>query len=153
MTYEEVFKTAYANWLIPTMKVLSEDMGQDALDEMLKKATSEAVRRIIAERGINSPDNNLSAFSRIFEKPSHILENGSNYEIVENSESVFELRVSECLWAKVFRDADAARIGYSYICFADYAMAQAFNPRIVMRRSKTLMQGDNFCNHRYELEA
>ena len=48
---------------------------------------------------------------------------------------------------------DAARIGYSYICYADYATAQAFNPKIVMRRSKTLMQGDSYCNHRYEMEV
>ena len=153
MTYEDVFKYTYASWFITTMKVLAEDMGDDALDEMLKKASSETARRIVAERGINSPDNSLSAFARLFEKPGHILENGANYEIIENTESVLELKVSECLWAKVFCDADAARIGYSYICFPDYAMAQAFNPKIVMYRSKTLMQGDGYCNHRYEMEV
>lgn len=153
MTYEEVFKTAFADRLIPTMKVLAEDMGQDALDEMLKKATSEAVGRSLAERVMNLPDNNLSTFARFFEKPNHMLENGLNYEIVENSQNVLELKVSECLWAKVFCDADAARIGYSYICFADYATAQAFNPKLVLRRSKTLMQGDNCCNHRYVMET
>jgi len=153
MTYEDVLKYAYTSWFIPAMKVLAEEMGEDELDEMLKKAISEAARRIIAKRGKNSPDNSLSAFARIFEKPNHILENASNYEIVENSDSVLELRVSECLWAKVFRDSDAARIGYSYICYADYAVAQAFNPRIVLRRNKTLMQGDGYCNHRYVMEA
>jgi hypothetical protein len=134
------------------MKVLAEDIGEDALDEMLKKATSEAVRRTVAERGINKPDNSLSAFARIFEKPSHILENAANYEIVESSQTALELKVDECLWAKVFCDAEAARIGYSYICFGDYATAQAFNPKIVLRRDKTLMQGRSHCNHRYEME-
>jgi hypothetical protein len=153
MTYEDVFKYAYASWFIPAMKVLVEEMGQDALEEMLKRATSKAVRRIIAKRGINVPDNSLSAFSSIFEKPSHILKNGAIFEIVENNERTLELKVSECLWAKVFCDADAARIGYSYICFADYAMAQAFNPKIVMHRNKTLMQGDGYCNHRYVMEV
>jgi hypothetical protein len=151
MTYEEVLKYAYASWFIPAMKVLAEDMGQHALEMTLRKSTSEAVRRIITERFKNSTDNSLTAFARIFEKPNHILEHAANYEIVENNGHVLELKVSECLWAKVFRDADAAGIGYAYICFADYATAQAFNPGIVLHRSKTIMQGDTYCDHRYEM--
>ncbi|UCC43606.1 MAG: L-2-amino-thiazoline-4-carboxylic acid hydrolase [Candidatus Zixiibacteriota bacterium] len=153
MTYEEVLKFAYASWLIPAMKVLAEDIGPDALDEMLRKITSEVVRRRMPERVRSLPDNSLPTFARIFEKPGPILENGAVYEIVENNERALELRVSECLWAKIFCDADAARIGFSYICFADYATAQAFNPGIVLHRSKTLMQGDDHCNHRYVMET
>lgn len=151
MTYEDVFKFAYSAWFIPAMKIIAEDMGQDSLNEMLRKAASDSVRRIMAKR--NLPDNSLTAFAGMFEKPNHILENGSNYEIVENNGTVLELKVSECLWAKVFRDSDAAGIGFSYVCFADYAYAQAFNPRIVLHRNKTLMQGDSYCNHRYVLEV
>jgi hypothetical protein len=135
------------------MKVVAEDMGQDALEMMLRKATSDAVRRITSKRFKDLTDRSLTTFARLFEKPSRTLENAASYEIVENNGEVLELKVSECLWAKVFRDADAAGLGYAYICFPDYTMAQAFNPKIVMKRSKTLMQGDGFCNHRYEMEG
>ena len=70
-------------------------------------------------------------------------------EIVEDTETAFELKVSECLPAAVFRDADAAEIGYASVCWGDYAWAQGFNPKIKLVRDKTLMEGDKYCNHRY----
>jgi len=68
---------------------------------------------------------------------------------VEDSETAHEIRVTECLWAKTFREAGAAAIGYAVVCHGDYAECQAFNPHIRMIRTKTLMQGDDCCNHRW----
>ena len=38
---------------------------------------------------------------------------------------------------------------YHLICAADPYIANGFNPKIGFRRSKTLMQGDECCNHFY----
>ena len=78
---------------------------------------------------------------------------GLGFEIVEDTETAFEVRVTECLWAKTFRDADAADLGYACICHPDYAMAKAFNPKLHMVRDKPLMQGCSHCNHRWEVQA
>ena len=75
------------------------------------------------------------------------------YDVVENSSEAFEVRVSECLWATTFRAADAAELGYSWVCHPDFAMARAFNPKMRLRRDSTLMQGSPYCNHRWEIEA
>jgi len=153
MTYEEVLKYAYSYWFIPAMKVLAEDIGEEELNGMLGRVASEAARRMVVNRRPEPPDNTLSAFAGQFEKPNHILENSANIEIVENDGRVLELKVTECLWAKVFRDANAATIGYSYICYPDYAVAQAFNTNIVLHRTMTLMEGCSHCNHRYEVKT
>ena len=52
---------------------------------------------------------------------------------------------------KVFREEDACDIGFAAVCFADYALPQAFNPKIKLIRDKTLMQGHEFCNHKYTI--
>jgi hypothetical protein len=71
-------------------------------------------------------------------------------EIVEDTEKVFELKVTECLWATVFKSAGLeGEIGHAAVCNMDYAWPRAFNPDFKMERSKTLMQGDDCCNHRY----
>ena len=74
-------------------------------------------------------------------------------EIVEDTPQAVEVKVTECLWAKTFREMGAAEIGYSLICYRDYADCQGFNPSITMIRSKTLMQGDDYCNHRFVWEG
>ena len=106
-----------------------------------------------------APSHDLSAF-RALEHPvtagqgnpdrfsRHVL----NSDIVETTDHAYEIRVSECLWAKTFRDLGAAGIGYAVICHADYAYCQGFNPKIRMIRTKTLMEGDDCCNHRWVWE-
>jgi hypothetical protein len=73
--------------------------------------------------------------------------------IVDESDTAVEVRVTECLWAKTFRAADAADIGYACICHPDFAIARAFNPGMRMIRDKTLMQGHTHCNHRWVMEV
>ena len=64
-----------------------------------------------------------------------------------------EVRVTRCLWAETFRGADAADIGYAFVCHPDFASTTAFNPKMRMIRTKTLMQGHEYCNHRWVGEA
>ncbi len=73
--------------------------------------------------------------------------------IVEDTETAFALRVTECIWADTFLKEDAGDIGFALICHGDYAWPQGFNPKIRMIRDKTLMQGDSYCNHRYVFEG
>jgi hypothetical protein len=69
---------------------------------------------------------------------------------VQDTEKVFELKVTECLWAAVFREAGlGGELGHATICNMDYQWPNAFNPDFKMERSKTLMQGDDHCNHKY----
>jgi hypothetical protein len=35
------------------------------------------------------------------------------------------------------------------VCNMDFAWPRAFDPSFRMERTKTLMQGDDHCNHRY----
>jgi hypothetical protein len=75
------------------------------------------------------------------------------FELVENTAKAAEIKVTECLWAKTFREANAADIGYAFVCHGDFAYAPAFNPKMKMIRTKTLMQGHDCCNHRYVIGA
>jgi hypothetical protein len=82
--------------------------------------------------------------------PNGMLENTDPWEIVEDTENVLELRMKECLTAVVFRQENAADIGYATVCHADFALPQGFNHKIRLVRTKTLMEGHDCCNHRYE---
>jgi hypothetical protein len=43
----------------------------------------------------------------------------------------------------------AAAIGYEIFCRPDYVMRQGFSPNIHLERTRTLMQGDDCCDHRW----
>ena len=71
------------------------------------------------------------------------------YRIIEDSKKAFELRTTECIWAKTFREKNAGDIGYLTICYSDFISAKAFHPKLKLKLTKTLMQGFDCCNHRY----
>jgi hypothetical protein len=149
MTYEEIFRLAYVQSYIPTMKVLGEKVGLDVIEE----AACEASFQNTAAGASRLPKRDLSALAGFFRNPNRHLAHMLTLEIVEDTDTVFEMKVTECLHAKTFRDADAADLGYRCICRPDYATAEAFNPKIKLIRDKTLMQGHSYCNHRYEMEV
>jgi len=49
------------------------------------------------------------------------------------------------------RRLHAADIGSAFYCAYDYGFCSGLNPHIVFSRTKTLMSGDDCCNHNYEL--
>ncbi|NNM04551.1 MAG: L-2-amino-thiazoline-4-carboxylic acid hydrolase [Gemmatimonadetes bacterium] len=130
------------------IRTLRQELGEPEAIRLLN-LTSEKMGR---ERGKmhaeRSPDTSFESFVSIFRQ----MASGESLTatVEEDSENTFELRVSECLWEAVFREADlAGDIGHAAVCNMDYSWPRAFNPAFKMERTKTLMQGHDCCNHRY----
>jgi hypothetical protein len=78
---------------------------------------------------------------------------GTEFEVVERSDRVLRLRVTKCLFAEEMRRLGAADIGNAFYCAYDFGFCEGLNPSIRFTRTKTLMDGDDCCNHAYELKG
>lgn len=143
-TYEEAFRWRYL-YYIDLMKKIGEYTGRDELITMIKNATDEY---ILADATYDKDFN----FSRWIEG-GKVYENMMTKEIVELTDRTYEMKVTECLWAKVFKENDATDIGYATVCYSDFASAKAAHPKVRLERTKTIMEGDAFCNHRWILDV
>jgi hypothetical protein len=152
MTFQEVFDFAYKG-LIPVLQGLAVELGEDRFLEALKKVAFEAALKAGQETARQLLCNDFAAFNASMKEPDHFSKHILTLEVVEDTPRAVEVKVTECLWAKTFRELGAAEIGYRLICHRDYADCQGFNPRITLTRTKTLMQGDDCCNHRFLWEG
>ncbi len=146
LTMKQFYAAQYGEF-IRFAKALEKEMGKDKLIEFIKKNTHERMVDMGKNHAKNSPDNSFKIYVSTFRPPRY--KNSLTHEIVEDTDTAFELKVTECIWAKTFLDANAGDIGYAQICIGDYTWAESFNPKITMVRDKTLMQGHDICNHRY----
>lgn len=73
------------------------------------------------------------------------------FEVVQQNSYVLQLKVTRCLYAEEMRKFDAADIGFAFYCAYDYGFCQGLNPKIEFTRTKTLMQGDDCCDHTYKI--
>jgi hypothetical protein len=151
MTYEQYFRDR-CHETVCLAEELEQVVGREKALEIMEKAREkfivEATRK---ERGrVNSfedfkadekADNSSSYFS-------HVL----TLTYPEETLSRLTLHVTECLWAKVFKEMKATDVSYVLFCQPDFAYAEARHPNIEMKRTKTLMQGDSYCDHTFYWE-
>lgn len=151
LTYRQYFNKRFKEYYIPVMKELAEEIGKERLIEIIKKVSygqNFLLGQSVAKR---VPEPDLVTLMSTFRNPNPngMLENTDPWEIVEDTKNALEIKMKECLTAEVFREEDAAEIGYATVCHADFALPEGFNPKIKLIRDKTLMQGHDCCNHRY----
>ena len=147
-------KVTYKQWIeqrhikyIEILKHLEKDIGKGKLHEMLKKASYE--ENVKLGKRLSSRIQTLQVFAGPFRSETSGVGRTITREIVEDSETAFEMKITECLAEMVFREADALDLGYACICHADFGLPAGLNPKLKLVRTKTLMQGHDCCNHRY----
>lgn len=147
-SYQDFFNIRYGEF-IRLAKDLEEQMGKEKLIEFLKNRTGKQMFEYGKQQAENSPDNSLKTYTAQFK--SEYYDKTLTKEVVQETDKVFELKVTECIWAKTFQEYGAEEIGFAAICYGDYSWPKGFNPKIRMERDKTLMQGHDCCNHKYIL--
>ncbi len=70
---------------------------------------------------------------------------------LEDTDKRQAYRFTRCMWAEIFDELGAPDIGF-WLCEGDAPISSAFNPAIGFQRSKTLMEGDDCCDHVFYLK-
>ncbi|UCD44627.1 MAG: L-2-amino-thiazoline-4-carboxylic acid hydrolase [Candidatus Bathyarchaeota archaeon] len=149
-TYEDFYRGIYGE-LVQAVRMLQEEFGEEKVLEAIRRRRSDAARRWVEEATREEePVERFRDFSSsYFKRFAENLRNHQTYTVEEDSEDRMRYKMTECIWAKAFRDLKAGDIGYAWLCHSDYAYAEAFHPSIRLERGKTLMQGDDCCDFDY----
>ncbi len=120
---------------------------------MLKKS-SDMLNETDKNAAINYNERTITAFTDGYKKSVEgFYKQRNTVEFIQSEENVLEVKCTECIWAKTFREADAAEIGYAGICYTDYSAIKAYNPNMKLIREKTLMQGHDCCDLKIVMES
>jgi hypothetical protein len=152
-TGRQLMSMGWGRNYIPLLKFLSEELGKERLITLLKKHAEERGTEMGKRFAEQLGGNDFDILKKMFSPDSPNFKNALTMSITEDTATVHELKVTECIFASTFLEAKAGDLGFATICYADYNMASGFNPKVKMVRDKTLMQGHDCCNHRYLLEA
>lgn len=152
MTSQGIFHFAFKTYLIPILQNLRDELDACDFSEALVAAAIKSWAREGRELAEDVSSNDMATWTAWMDDRYDLFNRFLVYDVIERTDRVCELRVTECLWAKTFREAGAADIGHAVCCAGDWANCRAFNPKLRLERTKTLMQGDDCCNYRWVLE-
>jgi hypothetical protein len=150
LTYEQYFQNS-AESAVELSRAFEDAIGKDRALEIIRKWTEKSVTESVKNQMSKKPIKSFEDFKRLRKEQEkspgwmHML----TLTHPEETSRKFCYDITECLWAKTFREMDAADLGYVLKCSHDFAMARAMHPKLRLKRTKTLMQGDSCCNHVY----
>jgi hypothetical protein len=150
-TYRDLIKLKFAG-VIPLILRLEQTIGREKTIEVLRSSSDAQSRSFGRAAAAQSGANDMAALRAVLTQgpATHLWV----FQIIESTERVFELRVSECLFATILRDGRVdGELGHAAQCYGDHGFAEAFNPKLRLVRTKTIMQGHGACNHHFTLTA
>ncbi len=162
LTMREAFRFAFLWTYIPMMQALAAQIGREKLVAMVKEATGIywaqqargfAQRLQKKDRDAFFSMDTLETTIDNAERRKHFWSLAITTQSIEDTPKSYEMKVTECLWAQTFREANAGDIGFASICYGDEAMAAAFDQRLKLIRIKALMKGDDCCHFRWVWEG
>ena len=56
-----------------------------------------------------------------------------------------------CKYAEMYKSMGLEELGFDLSCNRDFNLVKGFNKNIRLTRTKTLMQGDDHCNFKYDV--
>ena len=154
MTAGEVLKFTIG-YCVPLFQRMEKGLGKKRLIRMLTKASAENNAKMISTMVKDLPARDMNAFADLMDgfmktKP---YDKALKYEVVEKTPQALEIKYTECLVARLYREMNAADIGYAIECSPGDVIAKSFNPKMKATNPKNAMKGDSVCIARFELET
>ena len=133
--------------LVTAVRAIEEEYGERGV-EIIHEAFMKRAIEIGKEKARGTNDHSLRGFCSALEEGCNLTHEWTK---IEDTDVRRAYCFTRCIWADVFRELDAHDIGF-WICEGDGPAVAAFNPAIGFDRTKTLMMGDDCCDHIYVLK-
>jgi len=135
--------------LVSYIRALETEYGSGVVD-VIAEAKYELTHKQWAELAQSAEENDIATLLKLqWEGAGPLLQ----YQVVYHDSGEARLRVTKCFWADAFRELGAIDIGRALYCADEFASASGFNRHIGLTRTKTLMEGDDYCDHCYLFRA
>jgi hypothetical protein len=148
-----IFKSLKDQWnntdrviLLINLKGIYGDKVKNVLNKFLREKTEADWLNI----GIENKNNSIETFMKILWAPN--MEEGFEY-FVKNENSIYKVKCTKCPMFELANELNAHEWIFELACMSDYYMVNGFNKDILFSRSKTLIEGDDCCNHSYQVKT
>lgn len=132
------------------VKQLHDKFGPGVI-EIVKNTTIESARKQTEKMSAPKEQRNLKGIKAFY---ASFPQGDVTYTWVEDTPERLKANVTRCRWAEEFKKAGMpGGIGFALVCSYDYGFCAAFNSDMKFTRTKTIMQGDDHCDHTYELKS
>ncbi|MFX1512474.1 MAG: L-2-amino-thiazoline-4-carboxylic acid hydrolase [Promethearchaeota archaeon] len=112
-------------------------------EELVAEHIRSAFSKLSSEKGLSSLDDLIRL----------LWEQWTEAEFtIERTKTTVQIYCTKCPIADFYRSINKEKYGLLFHCSEDPFIVEGYNPKIKFKRTKTLMNGDDHCDHFYSLE-
>ncbi len=137
--------------IVPVITAVSQRIGKEsALDILREVNQQEAFQRgrnmakLKGKNGINELVDDVASWGAggIWEM-----------EVLEQTSTTYFFNILRCPYYEKYRELGVDEFGVELSCCRDEPFARGLNSKLILRRSKTIMEGADYCDFRYYLQS
>jgi len=133
----------------PLIRAFMEELGEERTLAVVRRAIREQALESAAQRAKAAKGNSIR----------HFVESGKAWsagdalqrEVLKLDDKTYHYNIVRCRYAEMYKELGMADLGYVLSCGRDFDMVEGFNPRMKLERTKTIMQGGEYCDFRISL--
>jgi predicted ArsR family transcriptional regulator len=144
-----IFDELSTHWkepgILARLNVLQERFGTKVI-EVIEMVVAENIRREWAEIARKKNSHTIDDLIRLLWEP--LREQGFEFSM-EKQDNGVQMRCTRCPHVDLGKELDETKWLYHLVCQGDPYIVEGFNPNMGFRRTKTLMEGHECCDHFY----
>ncbi len=125
------------------------DEAESLIDNHLKESVKKWAQETAALDLKNGKKNDIQGLIDFLWEPLKAEGFEFSYQINDGS---YQMKVTKCPMAEIAKRNGIEKWGYKFSCMNDEPICEGYNPQIKMKRTKTMMEGDEYCDHLYYIE-
>jgi len=138
-------------WLANLLRDFISEIGYDqaiaVANKTIQKDGMKAGRTMAQKYGGNRISDLLFVIGEVWAQKKAL-----EFEVLEKTENRLRFNVTRCRYAELYDRLGIKEFGYCFSCNRDEPLIKAFNSRMKLLRTQTIMQGDRICDFLIVLE-
>ncbi len=145
LTQEQIFRMQHSTEMARLIRAFKERFGDEAYQVAAQLNGNKAFSEW-RELARKSENNSIESLISLLWEP--LKSQGFEYEF-EKTNDGFQMKCTRCGFYELAKYCGITDEAFYMVCEADPYIVEGFNPNIGFKRTKTLMQGHDCCDHFY----
>ena len=129
----------------PIYEIMKREFG---IEEAVANAAVEAGKEYAKREPKGTSVESFVALQYLWEKDDAL-----RIEVLDNTHEKYSYNVHRCRYAEMYKEMGLEEIGFLLSCNRDSKFIEGYAPNVKLTRPHTVMNGDGFCDFRYQLQS
>ena len=135
----------------PIYEIMKREFGLEKAKAIIEEAVTDAAvsaGKSYAQKEPNGTSvESFVSLQYLWEKDDAL-----EIDVINNDHERYDYNVKRCRYAEMYHEMGLDEIGFLLSCNRDSKFIEGYAPHVKLIRSHTIMNGDGFCDFRYQLQ-